>query len=169
VVIAINKGWHNGERPVTKVKKQDFPAFGLSGLRRQALHFGVCHGVWSGVSTSRQRLAYERASGQNGPTNRLDYDFEDAIAQHSRPCSMASIKLRYAHQVVSNPPTIVVHAIRQTLCPRAYKTLPREGGEIAFRNVVSRKPAPLRLVEFSPPVKPRLPIKAGPDWTPRKS
>jgi len=67
---------------------------------------------------------------------------EDAVAAHQPPLvGGARVKLRYAHQGGSNPPTIVVHGNRVQRLPAAYQRYL----ENRFREVFQLFGTPIRM------------------------
>jgi len=140
LVIAINK-WDgmNGEDR-DKVKEQIRRR--LDFLDYADKHYiSALHGSGVGVMYESVNACYESAMAK-WPTNRLTTILEDAIAQHQPPMVHGRrIKLRYAHQGGSNPPTIVVHGNQTDSLPGAYKRYL----ENSFRKVLAVTGTPIRF------------------------
>jgi GTP-binding protein len=140
LVIAINK-WDgmNGEDR-DKVKEQIRRR--LDFLDYADKHYiSALHGSGVGVMYQSVNACYESAMAK-WPTNRLTTILEDAIAQHQPPMVHGRrIKLRYAHQGGSNPPTVVVHGNQTDSLPGAYKRYL----ENSFRRVLAVTGTPIRF------------------------
>jgi len=75
-------------------------------------------------------------------TNKLTRLLEDIVADHQPPMVNGNrIKLRYAHQGVSNPPIIVIHVNQTNSLPGSYKRYL----ENKFTKVLGIKGTPLRF------------------------
>ncbi len=84
-------------------------------------YISALHGTGVGDLLKSVDRAHRSAMGDL-PTHELTRTLEDAVAEHQPPLvSGARVKLRYAHQGGTNPPTIVVHGNRVDRLPDAYK------------------------------------------------
>ncbi|MDZ7788560.1 MAG: ribosome biogenesis GTPase Der [Halofilum sp. (in: g-proteobacteria)] len=120
LVVAINK-WDGLDRYTKdRVRADRERRFGFVDFA-ETRYISALHGTGVGDLLK----AVDRAHGAamaNLQTHQLTRTLEDAVAEHQPPLvGGARVKLRYAHQGGSNPPTIVVHGNRVDRLPAAYK------------------------------------------------
>mgnify|MGYP006422338629 CR=1 FL=1 len=104
-------------------------------------YISALHGTAVGDLLQSVDRAHAAAMGDL-TTHQLTRVLEDAVTEHQPPLvGGARVKLRYAHQGGSNPPTIVVHGSRVDRLPEAY----RRYLEKRFRERFSLRGTPVRL------------------------
>lgn len=87
----------------------------------ERIEISALHGTGVGLVLPAVERAHE-AAGRRIPTPELNRLLEQAGAAHQPPMSRGRrIKLRYAHQVGTHPPTIVIHGTQVTRLPAAYR------------------------------------------------
>jgi len=104
-------------------------------------YISALHGTGVGKLMDAVQRAYVAAT-RDLPTHELTRILEDAVASHQPPLvGGGRVKLRYAHQGGSNPPTIVIHGTRVDRLPAAYKRYL----ENTFRRVFDLRGTPIRM------------------------
>ncbi len=87
----------------------------------ERIEISALHGTGVGLVLPAVERAHA-AAHRRIPTPELNRLLEQAVAAHQPPMSRGRrIKLRYAHQVGTNPPTIVVHGTQVTRLPASYR------------------------------------------------
>lgn len=120
MVLAVNKwdGLDPGEREQAKYQV----SLKLPFLEYTPVHFiSARHGSGVGVLMRDVKRAYE-ATMRDMSTPELTRVLERSVDKHQPPAVLGRrIKLRYAHQGGSNPPTIVIHGNQTEKLPITYK------------------------------------------------
>ena len=140
LVVAINK-W-DGLDPDTKrrIRAEHDRRFGFVGFA-ETRYISALHGTGVGELLDGVRRAHA-AAVRDLPTHALSRVLEDAVGAHQPPLvGGGRVKLRYAHQGGSNPPTIVVHGTRVSRLPAAYKRYL----ENTFRRAFDLRGTPVRM------------------------
>lgn len=120
MVIGVNK-W-DGLAPDEREQVRYRLSLKLPFLDYTPVHYiSALHGSNVGVLMRDVQLAYE-ATMRRMPTPELTRILERSVERHQPPAVLGRrIKLRYAHQVGSNPPKIVVHGNQTDHLPVSYK------------------------------------------------
>ncbi len=140
LVLAINK-WDGLDRySKERVRSEHDRRFGFVGFARTR-YISALHGTGVGELLDDVREAYASARVDLS-THALTRVLEDAVAAHQPPLvGGRRVKLRYAHQGGTNPPTIVVHGTRVNRLPAAYKRYL----ENTFRRAFRLEGTPIRM------------------------
>ncbi|PSQ91315.1 MAG: ribosome biogenesis GTPase Der [Proteobacteria bacterium SW_6_67_9] len=140
LVLAINK-WDGLERETKRrVRSEHDRRFGFVEFARTR-YISALHGTGVGELLDDVRTAYASARIDLS-THALTRVLEDAVASHQPPLvGGRRVKLRYAHQGGTNPPTIVIHGTRVARLPGAYKRYL----ENTFRRVFGLEGTPIRM------------------------
>jgi len=142
LVIAVNKwdGMDHNEKNAVKRELQRR----LNFINFAKIHFiSALHGTAVGDLYGSVEKAHKSAQVQM-TTNDLTRILEGAVDSHAPPLSKGRrIKLRYAHQGGSHPPTVVIHGNQTDYVPDSYKRYL----ESTFREALRLEGTPIR-VEF---------------------
>jgi len=140
LVVAVNK-WDGLDRSAKQwVRSEHDRRFGFVRFA-ETRYISALHGTGVGRLLSAVQRAHAAATADLS-THRLTQVLEDAVAAHQPPLvGGARVKLRYAHQGGSNPPTIVVHGNRVQRLPAAYQRYL----ENRFREVFQLFGTPIRM------------------------
>jgi GTP-binding protein len=140
LVVGINK-WDGLDADTKRrVRSEHDRRFGFIGFAETRC-ISALHGTGVGELLDGVRRAHAAAM-RDLSTHELTRTLEDAVAGHQPPLvGGARVKLRYAHQGGSNPPTIVVHGTRVSRLPAAYKRYL----ENTFRREFDLRGTPIRM------------------------
>jgi GTP-binding protein len=139
-VLAINKWDHLPPEQKEKVRRDIDRRLPFVDFARRRF-VSALHGTGVGKLLDDARRAWTSA-GRDLPTSELNRLLEDAVAAHQPPMVRGRrIKLRYAHQVGSYPPSIVVHGNQASKAPEAYRRYLMN----TFRKHFKLEGTPLRL------------------------
>ena len=140
LVVAINK-WDGLDRETRqRVRDEQDRRFGFIDFA-ETRHLSALHGTGVGHLLKAVDRAHSAAT-RSLPTHRLTEVLEDAVAAHAPPLvGGGRVKLRYAHQGGSNPPTIVIHGSRVQRLPGSYKRYL----ENRFREVFQLQGTPVQM------------------------
>ncbi len=141
LIVAVNK-WDNLDPDKRDYIKKELDRR-LVFVSYAEVHFiSALHGTGVGDLFDAIQRAYASVTKEL-PTPDLTEVLERAVDRHQPPLVRGRrIKLRYAHQGGSNPPTIVIHGNQTQYVPDAY----RRYLENCFRNAFQLIGAPVRLV-----------------------
>ncbi|MEX1082415.1 MAG: ribosome biogenesis GTPase Der [Halofilum sp. (in: g-proteobacteria)] len=140
LVVAVNKwdGLEEDER--RRVRREHDRRFSFIEFA-ETHYISAKHGTGVGKLMGAVRRAYASATCDLS-THKLSQALEDAVSAHAPPAvGGGRIKLRYAHQGGSNPPTIIVHGNRTERLPASYKRYL----ENTFRRVFELRGTPIRM------------------------
>lgn len=140
LVVAVNKwdGLDGDDR--RRVRREHDRRFAFVDFA-ETHYISAKHGTGVGKLMGAVQRAYASATCDLS-THRLSQVLEDAVASHAPPAvGGGRIKLRYAHQGGSNPPTIIIHGNRTARLPASYKRYL----ENTFRRVFDLRGTPIRL------------------------
>jgi len=140
LVLAINK-WDGLDRHTKeRVRSEHDRRFEFVRFARTR-YISALHGTGVGELLDDVRAAHASARVDLS-THALTRVLEDAVAAHQPPLvGGRRVKLRYAHQGGTNPPTIVVHGTRVNRLPGAYKRYL----ENTFRGAFRLEGTPIRM------------------------
>jgi GTP-binding protein len=140
LVLAINK-WDGLDAETKRtVRSEHDRRFGFVGFAATR-YISALHGTGVGELLDDVEQAY-RAAQVDLSTPELTRVLEDAVAANQPPMvGGRRVKMRYAHQGGSNPPTIVVHGSRVDRLPGAYKRYL----ENSFRKAFGLTGTPIRM------------------------
>jgi GTP-binding protein len=120
LVVGINKWDGLGEDQRSKVLREMELRLSFLDFARQ-WRISALHGSGVGELLDFAGEAY-RSAMRKFPTPELTRLLEDAVATHPPPLAGGrAIKLRYAHQGSSNPPSIIIHGNRTDHVPESYR------------------------------------------------
>lgn len=120
LVLAINK-WDGLDADVKRrIRSEHERRFGFVGFA-ETRYISALHGTGVGRLLNAVAKAYEAGQRQMATAD-LSRVLEDAVFAHPPPAAGGGrIKLRYAHQGGSAPPTIVIHGSRVSRVPESYQ------------------------------------------------
>ncbi|MFP4181693.1 MAG: ribosome biogenesis GTPase Der [Thiohalospira sp.] len=140
LVLAINKWDHLPAEQKEKVRRDIDRRLPFVDFARRRF-VSALHGTGVGKLLDDARRAWASAD-RDLPTSDLNRLLEDAVAAHQPPMVRGRrIKLRYAHQAGTHPPTIVVHGNQAAKAPEAYRRYLMN----TFRKHFQLEGTPLRL------------------------
>ncbi len=140
LVLGINKWDGLDTETKQRIRAEHDRRFGFVGFAATR-YISALHGTGVGELLDDVEQAY-RAAQVDLSTPELTRVLEDAVAANQPPLvGGRRVKMRYAHQGGSNPPTIVVHGTRVDRLPGAYKRYL----ENSFRKAFGLTGTPIRM------------------------
>ncbi|MDX1609689.1 MAG: ribosome biogenesis GTPase Der [Halofilum sp. (in: g-proteobacteria)] len=140
LVVAVNK-WDGLERDERQwVRATHDRRFGFVDFA-ETHYISALHGTGVGKLMQAAKRAHDAAT-RRLPTPELTRILENAVEAHAPPMvGGGRVKLRYAHQSGSNPPSILVHGSRTERLPGSY----RRYLENTFREAFQLRGTPVRI------------------------